>query len=139
MASIEADVAGIEAGATIRLPANMLGMLREAYGSREKTLDWIIAGIVTVTMIWVFWGTWKAGAVGGDVNAGRVDNFVPNMDVDGAFPKDNGVVVPTNLLTYNMPVSRRQAYQRGPSMVNLPRNPSYPAAFPSVENPNEDA
>ena len=113
---------------TVRIPAGVMGLLRQSYDSRERVLDWCLAIGVTVTLAWAFRGQLRdMCGLDGDpsVNAGRDDPPQPSQDVDGAFPLRTG----NDVYTYNMPVSRRIVYRAGPSGTGLPTDPAAPPTY----------
>lgn len=110
----------------VKLPANLMGLLRESYDSRQKVLDWLLAGSVAVVCVWAFWPQLTSlAATGGPVT--------PNQDVDGALPSLWKQPLPANVYTYNMPSSRRIRDGYGPSGTRTPFNPSSQPDFPSLE------
>lgn len=115
--------------AVVRVPANMMRMIRASYDSREKVLDWCLAITVVAALVWAFQDElmdvlWP----GADANAGRADAPYPNQDVTTAFPFNNRV--PPDPYTYNLPVSRSYKYGTAPSASATPGNPSLPPQFP---------
>lgn len=116
------------ADATVRVPANIMSLLRQSYDSREKVLDWILAITVAGLMVLVFRENLSeilfpdAGP-----NAGRADEPVPNQALASAFPYAGRST--DRLYTYNLPPSRDIRYARGPSATRPPGNPSLPVAF----------
>lgn len=114
---------GTAANSLTRVPAGIMGLLRQAHDSREKALDWLLACGVVGTMVYVFRAElWQMVNPAEDVNAGRDDDPQPNQDVTDAFPA--GQDAPANPYTYNMPVSRAIRYSIGPSSVGVPNSPS---------------
>lgn len=120
----------LETGAdkVVRVPANIMGLLRQSYDSREKVLDWILALTVVIVLVWIFRDQ-LLGMVASDAtdpNAGRADEPTPNLDVRGAFPfRGTG----PDLYSYNMPVSREIRYSVGPSATRVPGNPAVPPSY----------
>jgi hypothetical protein len=121
--------AGEAADKLVRVPAGVMDLLRQSYGSRERVLDWMLAIGVTVTMAYVF----RDELMGlitppDDANAGRVDSFQPNQNVPGAFPR--GQKAPANPYTYNMPPSRSVRYSVDTSGMMPPGNPAQTPFYP---------
>lgn len=110
------------AGRTIRVPANIMGLLRQSYDTREKVLDWMLAIGVTAALAYAY-----GDEIRGWLAAPEPDAPAPNADVGGAF--DASIRKP-EIYTYNMPVSRRARYGPGPSAVSPPADPGQPPAFP---------
>ena len=130
--AIDADFADA-ADETIRVPSNIMGLLRHSYDSREKVLDWMLAIGVVVALTFAFRDDLRSMlGVSGDVgpNAGRKAPPVPNQDIGTAFPNagPSGGRWPA-LYNYNMPVSRDIRYGVGPSATRPPDNPSQPATY----------
>jgi hypothetical protein len=116
-----ADAAGKQ---TVRVPANLLRMVRQSYDSREKVLDWMLAIGVVATLSYVFRDEIRGciwPGVPDDPNAGRADEPTPNQDVADAFP---GGGMRPGLYTYNMPPARNFRYSAAPSGTRPPHNPS---------------
>lgn len=110
---------------TVKLPANLMGILRESYDSRQKVLDWMLAGSVVVVCLWAFWPQLTSlAATGGPVT--------PNQDVKGALPSVWKQQTPANVYTYNMPSSRKIRSGVGPSGTRAPFDPSSQPDFPSL-------
>lgn len=124
---IIAEVSGA-ADETIRIPRNVMGLLRQSYDSREKQLDWIISIVVTLALAWAFRKELK-GALGVNpsVNAGLAPSQQPNMDIGDAFPND-GILA--RVYTYNMPMSRTIVRRVGPSGTRPPDDPSTAPSYP---------
>lgn len=124
--TVETDLADT-ATETVRIPAGVMGLLRQSYDTREKVLDWCLAIGVTAALTFMFRDTIMTWFVPDpDPNAGRADAPQPSQDVRGAFPfKGFG----TDIYTYNMPVSRRIKWGIGPSGTAPPTDPSAPPAF----------
>lgn len=120
-----------------RIPANVMGLLRQSYDSREKALDWLLAIGVSVALVYCFRdeirgfvGTPEAGP-----NAGAAPDPQPNQDIGTAFPfaGPDGGRWPA-LYAYNMPPSRNIRSSVGPSGMMPPANPSLP---PTYEQPRQ--
>jgi hypothetical protein len=114
---------------TIRLPKNVLRLIRQSYSSRERVLDWTLAIFVAAAMCYVF----KAQLMGmfaGDpsINAGATPSQVPNQNVGDAFPTTQYAT--PNIYTYNMPVSRNLERRFGPILTRVPHDPSLPLEYP---------
>lgn len=127
------DEAAAAGRATIRIPANIMALLRQSYDSREKQLDWLLAIGVAGCFAFTF-RTQILQAILGDTttaNAGRDDPPQASQDVAGgagsAFPR--GGVRP-DLYSYNMPSSRTYRYAAGPSPTRPPLDPSQPPEYP---------
>jgi hypothetical protein len=128
--TIEDTAAGAEE--TIRIPRNIMALLRESYDTREKALDWILALVVCSALVWafrdelttMFWG--DTGP-----NAGTDPEPQPNQNLGSAFPNagPSGGRWPA-LYAYNMPVSRNIRNSAGPSATSPPGNPSLPPSYP---------
>ena len=112
---------------TVRLPANLMALVRQSYDSREKVLDWMLALGVVGSLAWVFrdqlkgWCTLDPGP-----NAGRADEPQPNQDVAGAF---RPACARPDLYTYNMPPARNVRFSIGPTMSPPPSNPASPPGY----------
>lgn len=112
---------------TVRLPANIMGLIRQSYDSREKVLDWCLAIGVVGSLAWVFRDQISGFcAAEPGPNAGRTDPPEPNQDVRNAF---RSAPARPDIYTYNMPSSRNIRYRVGPSMTAPPGNPSGPPAY----------
>ena len=125
-----ADVAERAADEVIKVPAGLMGLLRQSYDTREKVLDWMLSFAVVWVMVILFrqqltemWGQRNLGP-----NAGRKDNLVPNQDLASMI----GAVgdIPPGIYTYNMPSSRMIRYARGPSGTRVPSDPSATPVYP---------
>lgn len=120
------DAAGTE---TIRVPRNIMGLLRQSYDTREKVLDWMLAIALAITLVWLFQDR-VTGLfhVDPDANAGRDDPPVPSQEVDSAIPPCNETTA--RIYTYNLPSSRTIRHQIGPSVTPPPIDPSRPPMYP---------
>lgn len=130
--TVEADL-DMAANQTIRVPSNIMGLLRQSYDSREKMLDWMLAIGVTVALVVAFRDELRSMlGVSGDAgpNVGRRAPSVPNQDLGSAFPYAGrtGGRYPA-LYAYNMPTSRNFRYGIGPSGTRPPDNPSTVATY----------
>lgn len=119
-----AEAAGRE---TVRIPSNVMGLLRRSYDTREKMLDWLLAFVVAGVMIYAFRGpllgfVWATS----DPEEGKPDPPVPNSAVGQAFPNTG---IPSRIYTYNMPSSRNYRNFPGPSGTRPPENPSCPPDY----------
>lgn len=115
-------------GETIRVPRNIMGLLRQSYDSREKMLDWILAFAVAIALVLMFRDQIMACFITDPgPNAGRDDPPVPSQNVDEAIPPEDQTNA--RLYTYNMPVSRKIRYFPGPSANPPPLDPSMPPRF----------
>lgn len=125
--TVESDLAGTADG-TVRIPANVMGLLRQSYDSREKVLDWLLALGVTAALVVAYWPQLIHMCGRGDPtpDAGRDDPAVPSQDVADAFPTGRQ----RDLYTYNMPTSRSVRYGIAPSGNPVPGNPAAPPLFP---------
>jgi hypothetical protein len=115
----------------VRIPANVMALLRQSYDTREKILDWCLAIGVAVALAYTFRDQLR-GMCGLDdpgVNAGREAEPQPSQDVAGAFPAGG---TPNDAYTYNMPVSRAIRYSVEGGGTALPSNPSASPNFPGV-------
>ena len=114
---------------TIRVPRNVMRLLEQSYGSREKVLDWMLALGVAATMVWVFRGQLAAmvGSVDTDPNVDRAGPLKPNTDLAGAFPASQRR---PDLYTYNMPSSRALRNNPAPGGTGVPQDPSAPPSYP---------
>lgn len=125
--TVEAELAAAADG-TIRVPRNVMALLRQSYDTREKALDWILAIGVAATMAYVFWpqmvGWYRDGS---GPNAGRDPSPQPSQDVAGAFPVQRANA---SVYTYNMPASRTIRYRPGPNATKVPNDPSRQPTFP---------
>lgn len=124
-----AQAADAAEGRMVRVPANMMRIIRQSYDSREKVLDWCLAIGVVVALCWAFRDQlmnvlWPVP----DPNAGRTDAPVPNQDVATALPIGNPARA--DVYTYNMPKSRQIKFGSAPSGVGPPDNPSLPPLYP---------
>ena len=133
-AQVETPIGGAEASETIRVPRNVMSMLRQSYDSREKVLDWLLAFAVVGCLVYIFRDQlraclWPLPSASDGPNAGRTDNSQPNQNVAGAFPQQ---AKRPELFTYNMPSSRHGRYGVGPSGTRPPDNPSNPPVFPTM-------
>lgn len=110
-------------GEAIRIPSNIMGLLRQSYDSREKALDWVLAFAVAGTLVYVFRDDLRGLIYGppGDPDAGRADSQQPSQDVGGAFPQAGRR---PDLYTYNMPSSRVLRQGRTVSATPPPTDPS---------------
>lgn len=128
MASIEQEAADAAKG-TIRIPSNVMGLLRESYDTRQKVLDWMLSIGVIAVLVWAFWSPL------GELFGGK--DIKPSQNVSGpggALPKQ---VAPANIYTYNLPPSRRGIRTGiGPSLTRPPHNPSTAPGFQSLEEPD---
>jgi hypothetical protein len=162
MMSVESDLsAAAESG--VRLPANIMGMLREAYAERENALDWLLASVVVVVMGVVYWKVVRnpIGPMSDDVEnrkvsalrAANVGQNVPikpdpNATAAKAMP-DSGIsgslaafnTVPSAnwypsapVLTYNLPPSRAIPAGRGPTLTRKPDSPSTQPRFADLQD-----
>jgi hypothetical protein len=117
----------------VRVPANLMALIRQSYDSREKVLDWMLAIAVVAAMVYVFRDELRSCLAGDpSVNAGRVDAPMPSQDLQGAFPF--GGRNTDRLYTYNMPSSRKYKYSAGPSGTRPPADPSQPPTYESEPN-----
>lgn len=114
---------------TVRIPQNIMSLLRQSYDSREKVLDWCLAFGVAGALVYVFRDELAALArpPSVDPNAGRADEPIPNVDLATAFPANQRAQ--PSLYTYNMPVSRAIRYSVGPSGTMPPIDPSQPPDY----------
>lgn len=139
MADLE-NLASDAANQTTRIPANLMGLLRQSYDTREKALDWILAIFVCAALVYAFRDQLVGLAssvsqndpAAGDPNTGRAASIYPDMDISTAFPLagTKGGRWPA-LYAYNMPASRNLRYQAGPSSGAPPNDPSVPNQYPS--------
>lgn len=97
---------------TVAIPANIMGLLRQSYDSREKMLDWLLAIATVGVVVAVFWPQLRA-------ISGRKD-MLPNDNVSGALPNKGGY---TDYLTYNLPPTRQLRARIGPSVTRIPFPP----------------
>lgn len=113
---------------TIRIPRNVMGLLRQSYDSREKVLDWMVSIVVAVALVWAFRKELR-GAIGAssDPQAGAAPSLQPNMDIGDAF-SNRGILA--RVYTYNMPMSRNIIKRVGPSGTRPPQNPSATPSYP---------
>jgi hypothetical protein len=112
---------------TVRLPANLMSLVRQSYDSREKILDWCLAIGVVASLAWVFRDQIiSVCSAEPGPNAGRRDAPQPNQDVANAF---RPAKARADIYTYNMPPSRKIRYGIGPSSTRPPGNPSLPPTF----------
>lgn len=126
--TIEGDLSNT-AAETIRVPRNIMGLLRQSYDTREKILDWMLALFVTGALVWAYRDElWNCIAPDPDTNAGRDDPPQPSQNVNEALPPDD--ITNAKVYTYNLPSSRNIRYSIGPSNVPPPGNPSNPPAYP---------
>ena len=51
--TVEQEVSGA-ANQVVRVPRNMLAMIRQSYDTREKVLDWCLAFAVALCLMYVF-------------------------------------------------------------------------------------
>lgn len=113
---------------TVRLPANLMGILRESYDSRQKVLDWMLSIAVVVVAVYAFWPTLKDL-----LNSEKI--ITPSQDVAGALPDVFAQPVPASIYTYNMPSSRSKIRTGiGPSATRPPVNPSRPPSFSTLRS-----
>ena len=118
--------AGEAAEATVRVPSNIMGLLRQSYSNREKMLDWMLAIGCALALCWAYRDTLLGlAAPPTDPNTGR-PTMVPNQNTPGAFP--NTARQP-RFYSYNLPPSRKIAYAIGPSGTMPPANPSQPPRY----------
>jgi hypothetical protein len=120
---------------TERIPANIMGLLRQSYDSREKILDWVLAIGVTLALVYAFRDELQSLVGSPDQagpNTGRSPEPQPNQNIAGAFPNagTEGGRWP-GLYAYNMPSSRDIRYTVGPSATAPPVNPSNPPEYPT--------
>lgn len=114
---------------TIRVPRNIMGLLRQSYDTRERVLDWMLALFVAGALVLMFRDQIWACFIGDpSANAGRDDEPIPSQDINSAIPPQNSTVA--KLYTYNMPSSRSIKFRAGPSMTPPPSDPSQPPLFP---------
>lgn len=126
------DAAGELGDTVVHIPANLMGLIRQSYDSREKVLDWLLAISVVVVMAYVFRDEIRSCfVVDPSANTGRTDEVQPSQDIQGAFPY--GGRNTDRLYTYNMPSSRNYRYTVGPSSTRPPNNPSAPPDFSQEE------
>ena len=129
--STAADSAG---RTTVRVPANVLRLIRQSYDTREKVLDWLLAICVVVVLAYVCRDEIR-GVLGmpdaDDPNAGRHDDPQVNQDVQEAFQPYGGLR--PSLYTYAMPVSRSIRYSAPPLGTRVPDNPSLPPGYAPKE------
>lgn len=116
------------ADAGVRIPANIYGLIRQSYDTREKILDWMLAIGTVAVLAWAFRDqirtvVWPYDNA--DPDTGRTDPPVPNQDVSGAFPTGRR----SDLYTYNLPYCRTSREGVGPSGTRPPLNPALPPAF----------
>ena len=117
-------------GETIRVPRNIMGLLRQSYDSREKVLDWLLAFSVALALAYLFQDQIRSLFLPDpDVNANLDDPPQPSQAVDEAIPPCNATVA--KIYTYNLPPSRIFRNDRGPSMTPPPANPSAPPSYPA--------
>ncbi len=122
------EAVATEGGRLVRVPANIMGLLRQSYDTREKVLDWCLAIGAAATMAYVFRdeiGTLFSGALpdlSDGPDAGRTDDMQPNQNVSGALPPFNRLRA--SLYSYNLPPSRAIRYGVGPSGTMPPSNPA---------------
>lgn len=128
MTTIEGTLDATE-GETIRVPRNIMGLLRQSYDTREKILDWMLAFFVAFALAWMFRDQIMAYfAPDPDPNAGRDDPPVPSQNVDDAIPP--GDRLNAKLYTYNLPPSRSIRWHVGPNANPPPANPSNAPVYP---------
>jgi len=118
---------------TIRVPRNIMGLLRRSYDTREKVLDWMLAIFVATALAWMFRDQFVSlfWVTDPTPNAGRDDPPIPSQNVNEAL--DPGNEIPARVYTYNLPKSRTTKYFPGPSSNTIPTDPSQPARFPALE------
>lgn len=127
-----AEAARETARETVRVPANLMSLVRQSYDSREKVLDWLLAIAAAATMAYVFRGQITAFFVPTgitDPNTGNDCEPLPDTGpaaLNEAFPTGTRV----DLYTYNLPRSRNIRYSVGPSANGVPGNPSSNPTFP---------
>ena len=111
------DDAGRASEEILRIPAGVMNLLRQSYSTREKVLDWLLAGAVAAVALYAAWPMLKRR---------RLDqtDMVPNQDVKGALGAAGSVdTVYKQTYTYNLPPGRRIAHRVGPSPYSAPRPP----------------
>jgi hypothetical protein len=111
MADVETEV--------LKVPAGVMRMLEQSYGTRERQLDWLLAIIAVGATTFAFWPQLK-GCIWP-----LPKDMKPNDEVT-QIPKHPGARV----MTYNLPPSRALAVRRGPTVVPIPNNPSFSPTFP---------
>jgi len=134
-----ADAALQESEHVVRVPANMMRLLRESYDTRQKQLDWWLALAVAGALCWAFRDQ-LMGIVGlsdATANAGAYPHMKPNQDIGQAFPTPSGATgagrgTVWNGYTYNLPPSRQLKEARGPSATRQPWSPSLAPSFPTI-------
>jgi hypothetical protein len=132
--TLESDL-GQTARDTVRVPANIMGLLRQSYDTREKALDWCLAIAVVAALTFAFRDEIRGmfdAQPNPDPNAGMDPEPQANVNVRGAFPDagPSGGRWPA-LYAYNMPSSRIIRMSVGPSGVGTPANPSANPSFGS--------
>lgn len=131
--TVEVDIkeaTGAAARETIRIPSNVMGLLRESYDTRQKVLDWMLSIGVIAVLIWAFWE--PLGSLFGGQDMKPSQNV---SGVGGALPPRQ--TAPANIYTYNLPSSRRMIRTGvGPTGTRPPNNPSNPPGFQSLEEPD---
>jgi hypothetical protein len=125
-----ADVAERAADEVIKVPAGLMGLLRQSYDTREKVLDWMLSFAVVWVMVILFrqqlteaWGQRDLGP-----NVGREDSLVPNQNLASMIGAADDI--PPGIYTYNMPSSRMLKHSRGPSGTRVPTDPSATPVYP---------
>lgn len=122
--TVETDLSDA-ATASVRVPGDILQLVRQSYDTRQKALDWLLALSVAGALVWAFQDELKAWIWPANLppDAGRDATPQPNQDVAGAYPfYGRG----PDRLSYNLPPSRSLQYGRVQSAVGLPSNPSAP-------------
>lgn len=123
------DDAAFAADETVRIPRNVMGLLRQSYDTREKVLDWALAFIVAGALAWAFKDEIRSMflAPNPDPNAGKAPDPQPNVNLGSAFPGagQSGGRWPA-LYAYAMPSSRDIRASVGPNGTRPPSNPSNP-------------
>jgi hypothetical protein len=121
--------------ATVRIPRNVYGLLRESYDSREKVLDWLLAFAVVAALIYAFRDQLLAVCMPKVIpdehdtpEAGRHEDMVPNQNIAGALPVAQKAR--SNVYTYNLPPSRDLRHGMGPSGTRPPDDPGAAPMFP---------
>jgi hypothetical protein len=137
MSETVSDVAGAADSAgrqTVRVPANVLRLIRQSYDTREKTMDWLLAISVVAALAYIMRDEIRdmINPNGDDPNAGRPDDQQVNQDVAGAWAPYGGLR--PSLYTYAMPVSRGLPFRAPPTGMRPPDNPSLPPSFSPPES-----
>ena len=106
---------------TVRIPANVMGLLRQSYDTREKFLDWLLAIGVACALVYAFRDQLRGMVTSNpDPNAGRDPEPEPNMVTN--FDAD--------VYTINQPSTRNYINRPGPSATATPLNASRRPSFP---------